>query len=44
MRATRDGLNRLGDQDRDCLYTLLERVFVAGLGTRPDSPPPVVDH
>ncbi|MBF6341217.1 MarR family transcriptional regulator [Nocardia abscessus] len=38
MRATRDGLNRLGDQDRDRLYALLERVFVAGLGTRPDSP------
>ncbi|MBF6078574.1 MarR family transcriptional regulator [Nocardia beijingensis] len=34
MRATREGLNRLDDQDRDCLYTLLERVFVA----RADSP------
>ncbi|MBF6468181.1 MarR family transcriptional regulator [Nocardia beijingensis] len=34
MRATRDGLDRLGDQDRDCLYALLERVFVARLGTR----------
>ncbi|SEE22236.1 MarR family winged helix-turn-helix transcriptional regulator [Streptomyces sp. TLI_105] len=28
MRTTREGLDRLDDQDRDCLYTLLERVFV----------------
>ncbi|MGY2032704.1 MarR family winged helix-turn-helix transcriptional regulator [Nocardia gipuzkoensis] len=38
MRATQDGLNRLSDQDRDCLYALLEQVFVTRLGTRPDSP------
>lgn len=31
MRATQDGLNRLSDQDRDHLYALLERVFVARL-------------
>ncbi|MFE8938113.1 MULTISPECIES: MarR family winged helix-turn-helix transcriptional regulator [unclassified Streptomyces] len=30
MRTTRDGLDRLGDQDRDRLYDLLERVFGAG--------------
>ncbi|MFE6921360.1 MarR family winged helix-turn-helix transcriptional regulator [Nocardia sp. NPDC057663] len=29
MRATQEGLSRLSDQDRDCLYALLERVFVA---------------
>ncbi|WP_030689967.1 MarR family winged helix-turn-helix transcriptional regulator [Streptomyces globisporus] len=29
MRATREGLDRLDDQDRDSLYTLLERVFVS---------------
>jgi DNA-binding MarR family transcriptional regulator len=40
MRATQDGLNRLGDQDRDCLYALLERVFV----TRSDSSTPAADH
>ncbi|MFP3986502.1 MarR family transcriptional regulator [Streptomyces sp. E11-3] len=28
MRATRDGLDKLSDQDRDRLYTLLERVFI----------------
>ncbi|MFD4439366.1 MarR family winged helix-turn-helix transcriptional regulator [Nocardia sp. NPDC058519] len=28
MRATQDGLKSLTDQDRDCLYALLERVFV----------------
>lgn len=38
MRATRDGLDRLGDQDRDRLYALLERVFVAGPSTRSDPP------
>ncbi|MEU2031622.1 MarR family winged helix-turn-helix transcriptional regulator [Nocardia amamiensis] len=31
MRVTQDGLNRLSDQDRDRLYALLERVFVARL-------------
>jgi DNA-binding MarR family transcriptional regulator len=40
MRATQDGLNRLGDQDRNCLYALLERIFVS----RPDSPTPGADH
>ncbi|MBC7299981.1 MAG: MarR family transcriptional regulator [Nocardia sp.] len=35
MRATRDGLNELSAQDRDRLYTLLERVFVAHLAARP---------
>ncbi|MFJ4341566.1 MarR family winged helix-turn-helix transcriptional regulator [Streptomyces sp. NPDC088915] len=29
MRTTRDGLDRLGDQDRDRLCALLERVFVS---------------
>ncbi|WP_234042209.1 MarR family winged helix-turn-helix transcriptional regulator [Streptomyces marianii] len=29
MRATQDGLDRLSDQDRDRLYTLLERVFIS---------------
>lgn len=29
MRTTRDGLDRLGDQDRDRLYALLERVFAS---------------
>lgn len=29
MRATREGLDRLSDQDRDCLYALLERVFIS---------------
>ncbi|MFD6394833.1 MarR family winged helix-turn-helix transcriptional regulator [Nocardia sp. NPDC055029] len=29
MHATQDGLNSLGDQDRDRLYTLLERVFLS---------------
>ncbi|WP_040773639.1 MarR family winged helix-turn-helix transcriptional regulator [Nocardia pneumoniae] len=29
MRVTRDGLDRLSDQDRESLYALLERVFVA---------------
>ncbi|MER7540933.1 MarR family transcriptional regulator [Streptomyces sp. NPDC097704] len=29
MRTTQEGLDRLDDQDRDCLYTLLERVFVS---------------
>ncbi|BDT91333.1 MarR family winged helix-turn-helix transcriptional regulator [Nocardia sputorum] len=38
MRATRDGLDRLGDQDRDRLYALLERVFVARPSTRSDLP------
>ncbi|WP_246350816.1 MarR family winged helix-turn-helix transcriptional regulator [Nocardia barduliensis] len=38
MRATQDGLNRLSDQDRNCLYALLERVFLARLDTRSDSP------
>ncbi|MFE0650972.1 MarR family winged helix-turn-helix transcriptional regulator [Streptomyces sp. NPDC059534] len=28
MRTTHEGLDRLDDQDRDSLYTLLERVFV----------------
>ncbi|MFD4458691.1 MarR family winged helix-turn-helix transcriptional regulator [Nocardia sp. NPDC058480] len=28
MRATQEGLTRLTDRDRDCLYALLERVFV----------------
>ncbi|MEV4919628.1 MarR family transcriptional regulator [Streptomyces tirandamycinicus] len=28
MRATQDGLDRLGDEDRDRLRTLLERVFL----------------
>ncbi|MEU6827215.1 MarR family transcriptional regulator [Nocardia beijingensis] len=40
MRATREGLDRLDDQDRDCLYALLERVFVA----RADSPASVVSR
>ncbi|MFZ4300265.1 MarR family winged helix-turn-helix transcriptional regulator [Streptomyces cinereoruber] len=30
MRTTQDGLDRLGDQDREHLYALLERVFVSG--------------
>ncbi|RSS43967.1 MarR family winged helix-turn-helix transcriptional regulator [Streptomyces sp. WAC08241] len=30
MRTTRDGLDRLGDRDRDRLYDLLERVFGSG--------------
>ncbi|MFJ4871531.1 MarR family winged helix-turn-helix transcriptional regulator [Streptomyces sp. NPDC088757] len=30
MRTTRDGLDRLGDQDRDRLYVLLEQVFGSG--------------
>ncbi|MGK8503541.1 MarR family winged helix-turn-helix transcriptional regulator [Nocardia asiatica] len=38
MRATRDGLNSLSDEDRNCLYALLERVFVARPGARADSP------
>ncbi|MEU2176914.1 MarR family transcriptional regulator [Nocardia sp. NPDC019219] len=38
MRATRDGLDRLGDQDRDRLYALLERVFVDRPSTRSDLP------
>ncbi|WP_433565684.1 MarR family winged helix-turn-helix transcriptional regulator [Nocardia sp. CA-151230] len=29
MHTTRDGLNRLGAEDRDHLYALLERVFVS---------------
>ncbi|MEU8621571.1 MarR family transcriptional regulator [Streptomyces sp. NPDC048623] len=29
MHTTQDGLSRLGDADRDALYTLLERVFVS---------------
>ncbi|WP_225804309.1 MarR family winged helix-turn-helix transcriptional regulator [Streptomyces sp. NK15101] len=29
MRTTQEGLDRLDDQDRDCLYALLERVFVS---------------
>ncbi|WP_063065688.1 MarR family winged helix-turn-helix transcriptional regulator [Nocardia violaceofusca] len=28
MHQTREGLSRLGDEDRDRLHTLLERVFV----------------
>ncbi|MEU4275804.1 MarR family transcriptional regulator [Streptomyces tanashiensis] len=28
MRTTQEGLDRLNEQDRDALYTLLERVFV----------------
>ncbi|GGY34171.1 MarR family winged helix-turn-helix transcriptional regulator [Streptomyces tanashiensis] len=28
MRTTQEGLDRLDEQDRDALYTLLERVFV----------------
>ncbi|MER7948830.1 MarR family transcriptional regulator [Streptomyces sp. NPDC096079] len=28
MRTTHEGLDGLGDQDRDALYSLLERVFV----------------
>ncbi len=34
MHTTRDGLNRLGDEDRDRLHDLLERVFVSPLTTR----------
>ncbi|GGR19831.1 MarR family transcriptional regulator [Streptomyces cinereoruber] len=30
MRTTQDGLDRLGDQDREHLYALLERVFASG--------------
>ncbi|MEV0341308.1 MarR family transcriptional regulator [Nocardia sp. NPDC050713] len=37
MCATRDGLDRLSDQDRDRLCALLEQVFVARLATRSDS-------
>ncbi|MET9724510.1 MarR family winged helix-turn-helix transcriptional regulator [Streptomyces zaomyceticus] len=29
MRITQEGLDRLSDQDRDSLYTLLERVFAS---------------
>ncbi|WP_426368460.1 MarR family winged helix-turn-helix transcriptional regulator [Streptomyces sp. E-08] len=29
MRTTRDGLERLGSQERDTLYALLEQVFAA---------------
>ncbi|RSS60160.1 MarR family transcriptional regulator [Streptomyces sp. WAC01280] len=29
MHTTQEGLDRLSDQDRDSLYTLLERVFVS---------------
>ncbi|MFI7006522.1 MarR family winged helix-turn-helix transcriptional regulator [Streptomyces sp. NPDC050145] len=29
MRTTHDGLDRLTDQDRDSLYSLLERVFLS---------------
>ncbi|WP_398920312.1 MarR family winged helix-turn-helix transcriptional regulator [Streptomyces sp. I6] len=32
MRTTRDGLERLGDEDRERLYALLERVFVSRPG------------
>ncbi|GBQ01365.1 MarR family transcriptional regulator [Streptomyces spongiicola] len=32
MRTTRDGLERLGGEDRDRLYALLERVFVSRPG------------
>lgn len=30
MHTTHEGLDRLGDQDRETLYGLLEQVFVAG--------------
>lgn len=29
MRATQEGLDRLSDQERDSLHTLLERVFLS---------------
>ena len=29
MRTTQEGLDRLSDQERDSLYTLLERVFIS---------------
>ncbi|MEV4430496.1 MarR family winged helix-turn-helix transcriptional regulator [Streptomyces sp. R-07] len=32
MRTTQDGLDRLGHEDRDSLYALLERVFVSRPG------------
>lgn len=35
MRATQEGLTRLTDRDRDCLYALLERVFVTRGSCRP---------
>ncbi|MFD6451620.1 MULTISPECIES: MarR family winged helix-turn-helix transcriptional regulator [unclassified Nocardia] len=30
MQSTQDGLKKLSDRDRDCLFALLERVFVTG--------------
>ncbi|MFF9853407.1 MarR family winged helix-turn-helix transcriptional regulator [Streptomyces litmocidini] len=33
MRTTQDGLDSLDDEDRDALYTLLERVFVSRSAT-----------
>ncbi|MBW0274177.1 MarR family transcriptional regulator [Nocardia sp. MH4] len=35
MQVTRDGLDSLGEQDRDTLYALLERVFLSRKSTRP---------
>ncbi|MFD3702003.1 MarR family winged helix-turn-helix transcriptional regulator [Nocardia sp. NPDC058658] len=35
MRVTQDGLNRLSDQDRDALHSLLERVFLPQRADRP---------
>ncbi|MFI1235538.1 MarR family winged helix-turn-helix transcriptional regulator [Nocardia salmonicida] len=34
MHATQDGLKKLSDRDRDCLYALLERVFVGAPSDR----------
>ncbi|WP_280234908.1 MarR family winged helix-turn-helix transcriptional regulator [Nocardia cyriacigeorgica] len=38
MHATHDGLDRLSDHERDCLYELLERVFTTRLTTAPTQP------